>query len=387
MEIYLDWAATAIPDPEICGTYYTTATEFYGNPSSVHRTGAKARELLEEARNRCAAALGVRSSEIIFTSGGTESNNMLLLSFLRKPSRGTVLISDIEHPAVLEPAAILAECGYRVRFIKPGTDGIISPAAVEKLLDDDVRLVSVMAVNNETGAVQPVKELAAAVKHFAEEKGRKIHFHCDAVQGTGKVRIDFADPNINSFSVSGHKLRGPRGTGILVLKNNIQPMVKGGGQENGLRPGTENTPAIHALSLALEKEMADLEKNYGHAAEIMDSLLENLAGKGVTVIPENRKPGDANYSPYILSVAVLPVPAEVMARALDDKGFRVGTGSACSNRKKAQSRTLEAMKVSPDVSYSRIRISIGETTTKEETEAFAEALYKESKILRQVRNG
>lgn len=387
MESYLDWAATAVPDPEICSRCYQISTEFYGNPSSVHKTGQKARELLEEARERCAAALGVKSGEIIFTSGGTESNNMLLLSYLRKPSRGTVLISAIEHPAVLEPAAVLAEAGYKVRFIKPDTDGVVRVRNLSRLLDDDVRLVSVMAVNNETGAVQPVKELAEAVKSFAAVKGRKIHFHCDAVQGTGKVEIDFADPNISSFSISAHKLRGPRGAGILVLKNNIQPVVRGGGQENGLRPGTENIPAIYGLTLALEKAMGNLETNREKGAELSDYLLERLTEKGYTVIPENRKPGDRNYSPFIVSAAVLPVPAEVMARTLDDMGFRVGTGSACSNRKKGQSKTLEAMRVPDDISYSRIRISIGETTTKEEITAFTEALDKASKILRQVTNG
>ncbi len=385
MSIYLDWAATAVPDPDIIKASYDCAISTFGNPSSVHQTGQVASAVLEECRTRCAAVLGVKKEEVFFTSGGTESDNIVLLSLLRKPSRGTVLISAIEHPAVLEPAAVLAENGYKVAYLKPAADGIIKPSTLEKALTPDTKLVTIMAVNNETGAIQPVHQLAAAVQNYAKDYGHKIHFHCDAVQGTGKVKLDFADPNIHSWAISAHKIRGPRGAGILVLKNTIQTMARGGGQENGIRPGTENTAAIYGMTLALEKALADLDKNSAHAYKLMDTLLIALGqNPAYKIIPENRKPGDAHYSPYVLSLAATPIPAEVLARTLDDKGICVGTGSACSNRKKGQSKTLAAMGVADEVSFSRIRISIGSTTTEKEIEEFIQTLDQESGILRKA---
>ncbi len=385
MSIYLDWAATAVPDPDIIKASGECAIQCFGNPSSVHQAGQQASAVLEECRIRCAKALGVKKEEIYFTSGGTESNNIVLLSHLRKPSRGTVLVSAIEHPAVLEPAAVLAENGYKVLYIKPAPDGIIRKEALLKALTPDTKLVVIMAVNNETGAVQPVAELAHAVQAFAKECGHKIHFHCDAVQATGKTALDFADPAIHSFSISAHKIRGPRGVGILVLKNTIQSMVRGGGQENGIRPGTENTSAIYGMTLALEKALAGLEANSAHAYHLMDTLLQKLAqNSAYQVIPTNRKPGDKNYSPYILSLAAVPIPAEVLARTLDDNGICVSTGSACSNRKKGQSKTLAAIGVADNVSFSRIRVSIGSTTTEEEIEQLVQILNKESAALLKV---
>ena len=385
MSIYLDWAATAVPDPDIIKASSDCAISTFGNPSSVHQTGQQANTVLEDCRVRCAAALGVKKEEVFFTSGGTESDNIVLLSLLRKPSRGTVLVSAIEHPAVLEPAAVLAENGYKAAYLKPGADGIIKPSTLEKALTPDTKLVTVMAVNNETGAIQPVHQLAAAVQNYAQHCGHKIHFHCDAVQGTGKVKLNFADPNIHSWAISGHKIRGPRGAGILVLKNTIQTMVRGGGQENGIRPGTENTAAIYGMTLALEKALADLDKNSAHAYHLMDTLLNKLAtNNSYQIIPENRKPGDKNYSPYVLSLAAVPIPAEVLARTLDDKGICVGTGSACSNRKKGQSKTLSAMGVTDDISFSRIRVSTGSITTEEEIEQFIKTLDQESGILRKA---
>lgn len=385
MSTYLDWAATAVPDPDIIKASGECAIQCFGNPSSVHQTGQEASAVLDDCRKRCAKALGVKKEEIYFTSGGTESDNIVLLSLLKRPSRGTVLVSAIEHPAVLEPAAVLAEGGYKVQYLKPDPDGIIKPSTLEKALTPDTKLVAIMAVNNETGAVQPVHQLAKAVQDYATGCGHKIHFHCDAVQAAGKVALDFADPAVHSFAISAHKIRGPRGTGILVLKNAILPMVRGGGQEGGIRPGTENTAAIYGMTLALEKAIADLDKNSVQAYHLMDTVLEALAkNPAYQIIPANRTPGDTNYSPYILSLAATPVPAEVLARTLDDKGICVGTGSACSNRKKGQSKTLAAMGVPDDVSFSRIRVSIGSTTTQEEIDQFIDQLDLQSRILRKA---
>lgn len=382
MEIYLDWAATSVPDPDICKKIYECSIEAYGNPSSAHTAGQKALEILEEARKRCAGALGTDKKEIIFTSGGTESNNILLLSFLRRPSRGTVIVSDIEHPAVLEPVSFLSENGYKIKYLRPDADGIIRRKTLEKALTEDTRLVSVMAVNNETGAIQPVGELSEAAKKYSESIGKKIHFHCDAVQGTGKTEINFADKNIDSFSISGHKFRGPKGTGILILKNSLLAVIRGGGQESGYRPGTENIPGIYGLSLALEKSLRNLNKNHAEAETVMNKIISSLKeNHRYKIIPEERLSSPASYSPYILSISVPPVPGEVLARSLSIRNICVGTGSACSNRKKSQSRTLKSMQIPSDISFSRIRISIGYTTTAEEAGSFIAALDEESSKL------
>ena len=250
MNTYLDWAATSVPDKEIIRKTAETAIEIYGNPSSKHGEGLKAKELLEKSREICSESLSVPVKSIFFTSGGTESNNMALFSLLRKKKRGKLLISSIEHPAVSEPCRILKEAGFTVIKINPGKDGIIKPESFLKHLDTDVQFAAMMLVNNETGAVQPVKETAALIKNFAKENNTKIHFHCDAVQGIGKIRVDVSDKNIDTVSISAHKFSGPRGCGLLIINSMLLPLFSGGGQEAGKRAGTENLPGIYGTALA-----------------------------------------------------------------------------------------------------------------------------------------
>ncbi len=378
MNIYLDWAATSVPDSEIIKKTAETAVEIYGNPSSKHAEGTRAKELLDKSRQICAKSLSVPVKNIHFTSSGTESNNIALLSLLRKKKRGKVIISAIEHPSVSEPCKILKDSGFTVVKINPDTDGIVKPESLEKLLDRDVQLVSLMLVNNETGAVQPVKKAAALVKGFAESNSMKIHFHCDAVQGTGKVVFDASDRNIDTISISAHKFSGPRGCGILVANSSVLPLLSGGGQESGIRPGTENLPAIYGTALALEKAVTGFDERYRKAEKLFSILFERISAvRGCEIIPSSRTAESRDYSPYILNVSFRPVPAEVLTRILSDRGYFISSGSACSSINKKHSETLSAMKIDNKTAFSAVRISTGCSTEENDINSFCSALDEE----------
>ena len=383
MSTYLDWAATSVPDPEIIKKSAETASEIFGNPSSLHSEGLKAKNLLEKSREICAKSLSVQNKNIYFTSGGTESNNIALLSLLRKKKRGKILVSSIEHPAVSEPCKILKEAGFTVIMINPEKNGIARPESFMKQMDSDVQFVSLMLVNNETGAVQPVHETASAVKKYAKDNSLKIHFHCDAVQGIGKVSFNPADNNIDTVSISAHKFSGPRGCGILVVNSSIMPLFTGGGQEGGLRAGTENLPGIHGTALALEKAVNNFSERHNKAEKLYKLLFDRLSSvRACEIIPDERKRSDENYSPYILNTSFKPVPAEVLTRVLSDRGFCISSGSACSSNNKKHSDTLSAMKIDNKKAFSAVRISTGFTTTEDDINNFCDALEEEvSKLL------
>ena len=379
MNTYLDWAATSVPDEEIITKTAETALKIYGNPSSKHEEGLKAKELLEKSREICSKTLSVSAKKIYFTSGGTESNNIALFSLLRKKKRGKILISSIEHPAVSEPCRILKEAGFSIIKINPGADGIIKPESFIKHIDSDVQFAAMMLVNNETGAVQPVKETAALIKKYAKENSIKIHFHCDAVQGIGKVRFDVSDINIDTVSISAHKFSGPRGCGLLIINSMLLPLFSGGGQESGIRAGTENLPGIYGTALALEKATENLEKRYKNAEKLFSVLYKRTSAiKGAQIIPSSRTDKSDNYSPYILNLTLPPVPAEVLTRVLSDRGFCISSGSACSSINKKHSDTLSAMNIDNRKAFSAIRISTGYTTTEDEIKLFCDTLEEEA---------
>ena len=246
-QIYLDWAATALPDKEIIQTAVDMALETFGNPSSPHRRGKEAAALLSAERKNTAAALGTIPEQLFFTSGGTESNNIVISSLLNKKRPGNIVISGIEHSSVYEPAKMLEKFGWEVRIVNPEPGGRLSAADFTGHIDEDTRMASVIMVNNETGAVQPVKEIGRLIK--TTEACRLTHFHVDAVQAAGKYQLDLNKLPIDSASFSSHKFRGPRGSGLLYLKKHIAPLYAGGGQETGMRHGTENTFGITATGV------------------------------------------------------------------------------------------------------------------------------------------
>jgi len=379
--IYLDWAATAPPDPEILETVKKVAMDCYGNPSSIHKIGRNAEKRLIQAREGLAAVLGCRSEEIIFTSGGTEANNMVLFSLLKKSPGKKIIISGIEHPSLFEPARILEQLGYKVDYVPAAASGFIDPSHIASRLDNRTVLVALMLVNNETGAIQQVAETAAAISSFTRSTGRKVLLHTDAVQALGKIPMDLRELNVDSASFSAHKIGGPRGVGALFIRKGSYSdfLYCGGGQERGLRPGTENLPGICGMALAAEKSKEKLESEYNKTRKMMDFLLGELADmKTACIIPESRITVDpALFSPYILNLSFPPIPGEVLVRVLEDKRIMISTGSACSSKKKKRFRIAENMAVPKERALAAVRISLGRDTQQAELEALLGALKKE----------
>ncbi len=376
---YFDWAATSPADEDILKESLEETIECWGNPSSTHSVGKQARELFEAARTRAAKALGVKPETIYFTSGGTESDQIPLLSVLAKPMKGTVLVSSIEHPAIREQSEALKNCGWNVVQIPADSDGRITPDTVISLLTSDTVLVCIMAVNNETGVIQPIYEIADAITKACEGK-RRPKFHVDCVQAAGKIELNLGYKGIDSAALSSHKICGPRGIGILYMKDAIEPFLRGGGQEKGLRSGTENVFGAVAFSKCLERYY---NKANPADAERTNSFVEKLAGlPGCTIVPPSRLEKKELFSPYVVQAAFNNIPGNVMLRALDAKGFSISTGSACSAKKNKRT-VLEAMHVDSKLRENAVRFSFGPHTT---NQAIEDLLTAVSEINAQFNN-
>ncbi len=387
-ELYFDWAATAIPDQDILEAALKESLESWANPSSVHAAGKEARAALEKARSDCAAVLGVQAKQIFFTSGGTESDHIPLLAILNRPEKGNVAVSAIEHPALREMAEELKKVGIEPRLIPADKNGFVTPEAVLQTVDAKTLFVSVMAVNNETGAVQPIQKIAAALEETFKGK-RKPRFHVDCVQALGKVPIDFLnEPGVDSAAFSAHKICGPRGIGLLYLKKEEEIFLRGGGQEGGVRSGTENLFGAIAFAKCLErhaipapvaeaknggktKSAARFEEQKEWTASFIKGL---LSIKGAAIIPEARGVFSQEcFSPWVVQASFNKIPGQVMLRALDAKGICVSTGSACSS-KKASRPILEAMGVPAAQRETSVRFSFGPKTTKAGMDALLAAV-------------
>lgn len=373
---YFDWAATAQPDHNI------KIDIPLGNPSSLHTEGKTARKALEDARSVCASVLDIPKGELFFTSGGTESNSIILNSLLLRPGNTGLLLSSIEHPSVREQGTILKELGKSIAWVNPDSSGHITPENLQKVLDKfpDCRMVSIMWVNNETGAVNNIPELAKIIR---KRSGAPIHIHCDMVQGLGKIPCGLKTWNIDSAAMSGHKICAKRGTGILYLKQKIRALNIGGGQEQSIRPGTENLEGIMNLSEAMKIYVHSdrVKEHYDAAAKRWERLIESLHQfDRAEIIPASRQKNDASFSPYILQVSFKGIPGEVMTRALDDAGFAVSTGSACSSASKKRP-VLDAMGISEQQALEGIRISQGYSTTTEDIEKLVDAVRKILQVL------
>ena len=379
--IYFDWAATAPPDIEILTAVQQFSLDYPGNPSSLHREGKAAREKLEECRRKTAELLGAAPDQIIFTSGGTESNNLSFQSFITPLKPGGVLISGFEHPAVWQSAQALRELGHPVIEITAPEGGILDPATAARSLSREVKMISLMAVNNETGAIQPVKELVRAFREVRKD-GPAPFFHTDAVQALGKIPVNLTDWEVDAASFSGHKIGAPRGSGILYLKKPRKMLYRGGGQEGGFRSGTENLSAIYGLTLALEKRLATAEEDTAAARELKKVLVEGISDiSGTGIFPSPEEAQGENYSPWILSASFPPLPGEVLARVMDDSGVALSTGSACSSRKKNQSRVLLAQGVDEKRAFSTLRLSWGPGTTRDDALRVVTLLKEQTALL------
>lgn len=371
--IYLDWAATAIPQEEIITEALKKSFKYFANPSSKHFLGKDARKVLEDTRSEIAELLNTAPDHIIFTSGGTEGNYIPMLSLLALPSPCSIAVSSIEHSAVREQAAVMKARGYKILQIPSDKNGFISADAVLKTIGPDTAFVSVMAVNNETGAIQPIAEIGKALEDYSKGK-RKIHFHTDAVQAIGKIPFELSKLSIHSASFSGHKIGAPRGIGFLYLAKNMEVFIRGGGQESGIRPGTENLAGILALSGCLKKYYKNLDGYVFHAKELMAFLIEELASiEGLSFIPKSRPQLKDKFSPWILQFSVKELTGEVLVRCLSEKGICISTGSACSSKKRTRP-VLEAMKIDAKVQQNSVRVSIGPLTQRGELEIFVKTL-------------
>ena len=365
MEAYLDNSATTRCCPEAAESMMRTLTEDVGNPSAMHRKGVEAERYVREAAETIAALLKVQPKEILFTSGGTESDNLALIggAFANQRAGKHIITTSVEHPAVENPAAFLEEQGFEVTRLPVDHRGVVRLDALTQALREDTILVSVMMVNNETGAVMPISEIAEIV----HRKNPRILFHVDAIQGFGKYRIFPSRMGIDLLSVSGHKFHGPKGVGFLYIRSGVKvrPMILGGGQQNGMRSGTDNVPGIAGMAAAAEKVCTDMEKKTEHLR-----CLKKRMAEGLQEIPEVRINGMAleEGAPHILSVTVPGVRSEVLLHALEEKSIYISAGSACSSHKRRPSAVLTAMGLPKADIESTVRISFSEENTMEEVD-------------------
>jgi len=370
--IYLDWAATTPPYNEAIEVMANTMKTYYGNPSSAHTPGIKAKNLLFDSRSKCARLLNCDPESIIFTSGGTESNNMVVYSLLKSREKGEIIVCGLEHPASTLPALNMGKLGAKIRQLNPGEDGLINRKKLKKMINEKTRMVLIMLLNNEIGVIQPLDELITIVREAEKEYGRLIHFHSDMVQAMGKIPVDLTRYDVDSASFSAHKFGGPRGIGMLYLKKNREFLFLGGGQERGLRPGTENLASIASMAKALELSLSEDHKK---TKELMDLLIEGIKQiPSAELLPPQRVEKRENYCDFILSLSFPPVPGEVLARVMNEKGYAISTGSACSTNKKSKTAALTVMGFDKRITFSSVRVSIGRDTTKEEIVSFLSAL-------------
>ncbi|WP_071131870.1 cysteine desulfurase family protein [Enterococcus timonensis] len=365
--IYLDNAATTPIDPQVLQTYVKTSQRVFGNPSSLNELGTVASRLLQESRRQIAELLMVKENEIAFTSGGTEGDNWVLkgTALAKRDFGGHIIISAVEHPAVSQTAAQLAGLGFIIDIAPVDAKGFVDVLALKKLIREDTILVSVMAVNNEIGAIQPIQEIAELLMDYPT-----IHFHVDAVQAIGKVPTNLWLPERVDFATfSGHKFHGPRGIGFIYWKEGrkLAPLLNGGGQENNQRSGTENLPAIVAMAKALRLTMEDGAQKQAYMKKNRDYLYASLQEfPEVTIFSGN---GD-DFSPHILCFGIKGIRGEVVVHAFEEKEIFLSTTSACSSKKNAASSTLHAMGVDDIKAKTAVRISLTETNTLAEMEQF-----------------
>ena len=371
--IYLDNSATTRQYDEVTDLIYKVSKEEFGNPSSLHAAGFEAAKLIKGARAQVAELLP-RGGQTIFTSGGTESDNMALLSSATKMKRNgkKILTTSVEHPAVSETCKRLAQRGYEVVSLPVDDLGCIILDDFEEALSEDTILVSVMSVNNETGAIQPVSEIADIIRKYNKAKGTEIVFHTDAVQAFGK--LDLSDCKADLISVSAHKFHGPKGVGALYIKDGLKlsPFISGGGQEKGLRSSTENTTGIVGMGLAAEMSGRKMDAKLKGIAEVSEYLREGISNeiKDVRV----NGPEKVGFSlkefgsrcPSVLNLTFEGTRGEVLLHTLEQDGIYVSTGSACSSNHPGESPVLKAMGLSPKQIEGAIRFSFSEFNTKEE---------------------
>ena len=378
-EVYLDNSATTRCFDSVANIVTKVMCEDYGNPSSMHMKGVQAENYIKMAKNVIARNLKVNEKEIFFTSGGTESDNWAIIGAAMANHRaGNHLITTcIEHPAVLRTMEYLETQGFQVTYLPVDEFGRIRLQDLENALTPNTILVSIMHTNNEIGSLQPIAEAGNLIKRY----NPNIVFHVDAVQGYGKFRIAPKKMGVDMMSVSGHKIHGPKGIGFLYIneKVKIKPISYGGGQQKGMRSGTDNVPGVAGLAKAVEEVYQSLEKDVEHLYAIKEYFIN-----GLMQIPDVKINGYTGFdsAPHIVSVSIRSIRSEVMLHALEDRGIYVSAGSACSSHKATTSATLRAIGVEKDLLDSTIRFSFSIFTTREEIDYTLKVLYDIIPMLR-----
>jgi cysteine desulfurase len=377
--IYFDNSATTRPDPRVVEAMSPYLDQWYGNASSLHIFGRESFNALEEARRRTSKAIGAQVREIIFTSGGTESDNLAIqgAAFANVAKGNHIITSTIEHHAVLNTCRFLEGQGYRVTYLPVDPEGAVEPELLKSAMTKGTILVSIMAANNEIGTLQDVRELGG----IAHEGGAL--FHTDAVQSIGKVAIDVERDNIDLLALSAHKFHGPKGVGALYIKRgtSIRPLVYGGGQERGLRSSTENVPGIVGLGKAIEISMAEMDEGVKRMASIRDRIiqgtLKSVEGCYLNGSRDKRLCNNANFRfDY--------VEGEALVLSLDMKGIAASTGSACSSRDSETSHVLKAIGIRSEQARGSLRLSLSRMNTMEEAESYLEAIPEIVSRLRSI---
>ena len=379
MEVYLDNSATTRCFDEVAALMTRIMCEDYGNPSSLHRKGVEAEKYIRYAKEVIAKNLKVNEKEIIFTSGGTESDNLALrgCAYANCRSGRHLITTQIEHPAILQTMKHLEEEGFKVTYLPVDSKGCIRLEDLERAITGETILVSIMHTNNEVGSLQPIEEAGALIKRM----NPRILFHVDAVQGYGKFRIYPKKMKIDLLSVSGHKIHGPKGIGFLYIdeKVKIKPILFGGGQQGGTRSGTENVPGVAGLAKAVEMIYQNLDEEVERLYELKRIFVEGV--RKIDDVIVNGHP-DETGAPHVVSVSIRGVRSEVLLHALEDKGIYVSAGSACSAHKPQPSATLQAMGVDQELLGSTIRFSFSVFTTMEEVGYTLQAMYDIIPMLR-----
>lgn len=375
--IYLDNAATTRAFDEVLREMDDVNRECFANPSSMHAAGYLAEKKVQTATATALSSIGAKDGTFLFTSGGTESNNLAFFGVLqraikRKPH---IITTKIEHPSVLEPVRFLEELGASVTYVGVDENGFVNPADVANAVQEDTMLVSVMYVNNETGAIQPIGEIIKKVKAAKQD----VLFHTDCVQAMGVVDIQADKLGIDMLSLSAHKLHGPKGVGGFYCRKNIplKPAILGGHQQNNLRSGTLNTSGICGFQKAMELTTKTLDEKNTHLLRLKNRLIENLKDSPLFSVNNS---GDG-YSPHIISLRVKNVRAEVLLHALESSGICISAGSACSSNKPAPSHVLAAMGYDRKRIEETVRISTSVQNTEQEIDVFCQILMKEAEAL------
>jgi len=377
MEVYLDNSATTLPYPEVVAEMTHILNSNYANPSSLHSPGKRAEDALTAARETIAATLGCLSKEITFTSGGTESDNLAIIgaAMAYKKNGNKLITQKTEHMAVLECFKFLESQGFEVYYADVDKNGVVSAEDIINHIDDKTILVSIMTVNNETGAIMPIDKISASIDHS------RCLLHTDAVQAYGKMPLNPKKMGIDLMTISAHKIHGPNGVGALYIRSGVRvlPLIHGGKQEGGLRSGTENLAGICGFAKAAEIRFRNMDNTAKHIASLK-SYLKELLEKGIDDVVIN-SPSDGLYA--ILNVSFPGLRSEVLLHILESKGIYISTGSACNSKKKL-SYVLKSMGIKDNVTDAALRISFSEFNTMEDMDYVADVLKKEVPILRKI---